>query len=254
MHSTHIRLTRSGRYYRAPEILLGLPYDSKIDVWSLACVMMELYSGEPLFPGKNALDVMCSIVDLLGMPPLHMLERSPPDIRDQVTVCIHLIATPLDSILRTQLFDRRVARPDGTWPEGEVPHLYPGDVLYSPDQKVMFILRRPREVEKIPMKKTLFGMLGLCEDTVTALDRVDQTPHRDREHSLAPTPLEFADILTYVVFPQRRALAVIVTSCVTEICWCMTPSSPAVPETCGATCPTSTVPLLSEMGRARAPF
>lgn len=40
------------RYYRAPEILLGLPFKEAIDMWSLGCVIAELFLGWPLYPGK----------------------------------------------------------------------------------------------------------------------------------------------------------------------------------------------------------
>lgn len=41
------------RYYRAPEVILGMPYDSAIDIWSFGCIVYELFIGYPLFPGKN---------------------------------------------------------------------------------------------------------------------------------------------------------------------------------------------------------
>jgi dual specificity tyrosine-phosphorylation-regulated kinase 2/3/4 len=41
------------RFYRAPEIILGLPYSMPIDMWSLGCIMSELYMGYPIFPGEN---------------------------------------------------------------------------------------------------------------------------------------------------------------------------------------------------------
>ena len=41
------------RYYRAPEVILGFAYDSKIDIWSFGCIMAELHLGYPLFGGKN---------------------------------------------------------------------------------------------------------------------------------------------------------------------------------------------------------
>lgn len=39
------------RYYRAPEIILGIDYSTAIDMWSFGCILAELFSGMPLFPG-----------------------------------------------------------------------------------------------------------------------------------------------------------------------------------------------------------
>ncbi len=44
------------RYYRAPEILLGLPFNEAIDMWSLGCVIAELFLGWPLYPGSSEYD------------------------------------------------------------------------------------------------------------------------------------------------------------------------------------------------------
>lgn len=40
------------RFYRAPEVILGMPYDAAIDMWSFGCIMAELLTGQPLFPGE----------------------------------------------------------------------------------------------------------------------------------------------------------------------------------------------------------
>ncbi|KAJ2007865.1 dual specificity protein kinase yak1 [Coemansia thaxteri] len=64
------------RFYRSPEILLGLPYSSRIDMWSLGCIVAELYLGLPLFPGSSEYNQLSRIVDLLGLPPSNMLERA----------------------------------------------------------------------------------------------------------------------------------------------------------------------------------
>ncbi|CAF4925210.1 unnamed protein product [Rotaria magnacalcarata] len=63
------------RFYRSPEVLLGIPYDMAIDMWSLGCILVEMHTGEPLFSGTNEYDQMMKIVEVLGMPPTHILEQ-----------------------------------------------------------------------------------------------------------------------------------------------------------------------------------
>ena len=53
-------------YYRSPEVLLGMPYNSAIDMWSLGCIVVELSLGSPLFPGTSEHDQMTRIVEVLG--------------------------------------------------------------------------------------------------------------------------------------------------------------------------------------------
>ncbi|VDN04899.1 unnamed protein product [Thelazia callipaeda] len=64
------------RYYRAPEIILGLPFREAIDMWSLGCVIAELYLGWPLYPGSSEFDQMRYIVQTQGPPPLQMLSTA----------------------------------------------------------------------------------------------------------------------------------------------------------------------------------
>ena len=65
------------RFYRSPEVLLGIPYNMAIDMWSLGCILVEMHTGEPLFPGSNEFDQICKIVDILGMPSKEYIEQSP---------------------------------------------------------------------------------------------------------------------------------------------------------------------------------
>lgn len=64
------------RYYRAPEIILSLNYSTKIDMWSLGCILAELYKGSPIFLGENEADQMFCIMEYCGLPPSSMIERS----------------------------------------------------------------------------------------------------------------------------------------------------------------------------------
>ncbi|KAK2796274.1 dual specificity protein kinase yak1 [Onygenales sp. PD_10] len=63
------------RFYRSPEVLLGLPYSSAIDMWSLGCIVVELFLGLPLFPGSSEYNQVSRITEMLGMPPTWMLEN-----------------------------------------------------------------------------------------------------------------------------------------------------------------------------------
>ena len=65
------------RFYRAPEVILGVPYTRKIDLWSYACVLCELAAGYPLFPGENETEQLACIMEVLGVPPRHIVEVSP---------------------------------------------------------------------------------------------------------------------------------------------------------------------------------
>jgi len=46
------------RFYRAPEVIIGIPYTSAIDIWSTGCIICELFLGYPIFPGESERDQM----------------------------------------------------------------------------------------------------------------------------------------------------------------------------------------------------
>uniref|UniRef100_A0A672ZZJ0 non-specific serine/threonine protein kinase n=1 Tax=Sphaeramia orbicularis TaxID=375764 RepID=A0A672ZZJ0_9TELE len=61
------------RYYRAPEVILGLPFCEAIDMWSLGCVIAELFLGWPLYPGALEYDQIRYISQTQGLPGEHLL-------------------------------------------------------------------------------------------------------------------------------------------------------------------------------------
>ncbi|XP_068662777.1 uncharacterized protein [Aristolochia californica] len=63
------------RFYRAPEIILGLPYDHPMDVWSVGCCLYELYTGKVLFPGPSNNDMLQLHMELKGPFPKKMLRK-----------------------------------------------------------------------------------------------------------------------------------------------------------------------------------
>lgn len=56
------------RWYRAPELLLSPnnPYDEAIDLWSIGCILAELYRRKPLFPGKSHAHQVQMIFEVMG--------------------------------------------------------------------------------------------------------------------------------------------------------------------------------------------
>ncbi|KAI9169574.1 hypothetical protein LWI28_014280 [Acer negundo] len=63
------------RFYRAPEIILGLPYDHPLDIWSVGCCLYELYTGKVLFPGATNNDMLRLHMELKGPFPKKMLRK-----------------------------------------------------------------------------------------------------------------------------------------------------------------------------------
>ena len=75
-HEKRIYTYIQSRFYRAPEIMLGISYTTSIDMWSLGCIMVELFTGYPLFPGESEVEQMQCIMEVLGLPSHAVLERA----------------------------------------------------------------------------------------------------------------------------------------------------------------------------------
>ncbi|OAR02541.1 hypothetical protein LLEC1_02442 [Akanthomyces lecanii] len=54
------------RFYRAPEIILGMPYDYGVDMWSIGCTLYELYTGKILFTGDSNNQMLKTIMEIRG--------------------------------------------------------------------------------------------------------------------------------------------------------------------------------------------
>jgi serine/threonine-protein kinase PRP4 len=79
------------RFYRAPEIsqstlsttpshtdvpVLGLPYDTSIDIWSVACTLYELYTGKILFPGRSNNHMLFLMMEVKGKISHRMIKKA----------------------------------------------------------------------------------------------------------------------------------------------------------------------------------
>jgi dual specificity tyrosine-phosphorylation-regulated kinase 2/3/4 len=63
------------RFYRAPEVIIGSSYGPPMDIWSFACIIAELMMGRPLFPGDDEAEQMQMLMEVLGAPPRHIIDR-----------------------------------------------------------------------------------------------------------------------------------------------------------------------------------
>ncbi|KAK6153239.1 hypothetical protein DH2020_012878 [Rehmannia glutinosa] len=63
------------RSYRAPEVILGLPYDQKIDVWSLGCILAELCTGNVLFQNDSPATLLARVIGIIASIEQEMLAK-----------------------------------------------------------------------------------------------------------------------------------------------------------------------------------
>lgn len=75
IHDNEITPYLVSRFYRAPEIILGLSYDYGIDMWSAGCTIYELYTGKILFSGKSNNHMLKFFMDLKGKIPNKIIRK-----------------------------------------------------------------------------------------------------------------------------------------------------------------------------------
>ncbi|BHF78763.1 Mitogen-activated protein kinase 10 [Sparganum proliferum] len=78
------------RYYRAPEIILGMPYSENVDIWSLGCIFGEMFLERILFPGYDYIDQWSKITNELGSPSEDFVNRLEPQVREYVLSQPHI--------------------------------------------------------------------------------------------------------------------------------------------------------------------
>eukprot|EP00931_Biecheleriopsis_adriatica_P092947 TRINITY_DN66703_c0_g1_i1.p1 TRINITY_DN66703_c0_g1~~TRINITY_DN66703_c0_g1_i1.p1 ORF type:complete len:764 (-),score=197.05 TRINITY_DN66703_c0_g1_i1:62-2353(-) len=71
----HLSSYVQSRSYRAPEVMLGLPYNQKIDLWSLGCIIAELWTGYVLFQNDSVQSLLARILGIIGEFPYHLMTR-----------------------------------------------------------------------------------------------------------------------------------------------------------------------------------
>ena len=77
------------RWYRSPEILLGSgTYGFPVDMWATGCILGEMFSGKPMFPGTSTMNQLEKIIKVVGRPSPADIEKSaPPDSHHAPLAC-----------------------------------------------------------------------------------------------------------------------------------------------------------------------
>lgn len=71
------------RYYRAPELIFGATqYDCAIDMWSVGCVVAEMITLNPIFPGESSVDQLIEIIKILGTPTKEQMLKMNPNCNE----------------------------------------------------------------------------------------------------------------------------------------------------------------------------
>ncbi|KAI4816521.1 hypothetical protein KUCAC02_008845 [Chaenocephalus aceratus] len=72
------------RYYRAPEVILGMGYKENVDLWSVGCIMGEMVRHKILFPGRDYIDQWNKVIEQLGTPLPEFMKKLQPTVRNYV--------------------------------------------------------------------------------------------------------------------------------------------------------------------------
>lgn len=71
----HLSSYVQSRSYRAPEVILGCSYDYRIDIWSLGCILAELWTGNVLFQNDCIQGLLSRVISIVGPFPEYMFKQ-----------------------------------------------------------------------------------------------------------------------------------------------------------------------------------
>ena len=183
------------RFYRSPEVFLGLKYDQKIDIWSLGCVLVEMHTGEPLFGGLDQVDQFCRIIDVLGMPPISMVESSPSRFVEKFfeKVNVNFVDPETGNEVQLSRTDTLARLPT----ECDV-----NAFIHSSDGNSIYFLRRPQRQSQPPSRQ-LSEIIGVDSGGPHGR-RIGEPGHSQDKY------LEFLDFVSIMLKykPTERASAI----------------------------------------------
>ncbi|XP_073843591.1 stress-activated protein kinase JNK-like [Musca autumnalis] len=100
------------RYYRAPEIIVGMPYKENVDIWSVGCIMGELIRGSILFKGSDHMDQWTKIIQQIGTPDRDFCAELRPVVRQYVDSLPHCDGYSIERLFPDSLFNYNLENDD----------------------------------------------------------------------------------------------------------------------------------------------
>ena len=92
------------RFYRAPEIIVGLPYGCEVDVWSVGCIMAELILGHPLMKGQDYVDQWNKVCEARGTPGEDYFSQLVPTVQEYCRRRPKLEQPPIEALIPDDRF------------------------------------------------------------------------------------------------------------------------------------------------------
>ena len=92
------------RFYRAPEIIVGLPYGCEVDVWSVGCIMAELILGHPAMKGQDYVDQWNKVCEVRGTPGEDYFSQLVPTVQEYCRRRPHHEKMPLEALFPDHRF------------------------------------------------------------------------------------------------------------------------------------------------------
>jgi c-Jun N-terminal kinase len=92
------------RYYRSPEVVLGMKYGPNVDIWSVGCIMGEMVRAHVVFCGTDHIDQWNKITELLGTPSREFTDRLHSTVKDFVTSRPHREGIPFERLFSDNYF------------------------------------------------------------------------------------------------------------------------------------------------------
>lgn len=176
-------------WYRAPDVLLGSrQYNTSIDIWSAGCIMAEMYTGRPIFPGTTNEDQLLRIYRLMGSPSertwpgISQLEHHKPTPQVYATQDLRLILSKIDAVGYDLLVKMLVMRPEGRIGAAEaLSHPWFRDLWPAHSQGLAMVLGKAAVAQQMAQMSSQHQMAAVMGGNVDLQQQQQQVQQQQQQ-------------------------------------------------------------------------